>query len=267
VYGVRDVTRLLQLSRSTIRSLVAAGFVNPSRGARGKWQFSFQDLIVLRTAQALVEADVPARRITRSMRALRKRLPPAMPLSGLAVSAVGDTVVVRERGARWQAESGQYVLEFDADPASGQPRVIPRAPAVRSGQSWFDEAAALEASDPAGAIRAYRRAIDADPAFLDAPINLGRLLHDRGEREQAEEVYRAAIARCGGDPLLLFNLAVLLDDQSRRAEAVSVYEAALAADPDFADCHYNVALLYESLGRVKDAIRHMARYRVLRGRS
>ena len=262
-YGVHDVQRLLRLPRSTIRSLVHAGFVSPSRGERGAWRFSFQDLIVLRTAQALVEAHVPARRITRSMRELKRRLPEAMPLSGLAIGAVADKVVVREGGARWQADSGQYVLEFEADPASGAPRVIERA-APRSAQSWFEEAASLEGSDPEGAIRAYEQSIAADAAFVDAPVNLGRLLHDRGELVHAERVYRDAMNTCGGDPLLLFNLGVLMEDIGRREEAADAYAAAVVADPDLADAHYNLALLSEALERPQDAIRHMARYRVLR---
>ena len=264
-YGVHDVQRLLRLPRSTIRSLVQAGFVTPSRGARGAWRFSFQDLIVLRTAQALVDANVPARRITRSIRELKKRLPDAMPLSGLAIGAVADRVVVREGGARWQAESGQYLLEFEADPANGAPRVIERRP-PRDAQSWFDEAAALETSDADAAIHAYEQAIAADPGFADAPINLGRLLHDRGDVARAERVYRHAAIACAGDAMLLYNLAVLLDDQHRSAEAVEAYEAVLVADPDFADAHYNLALVYEALGRAQDAIRHMARYRVLMGK-
>ena len=58
-YGVNDVERLLHLSKSTLRALVNAGFVSPAGGARKTWRFTFQDLIVLRTAQALVEANVP----------------------------------------------------------------------------------------------------------------------------------------------------------------------------------------------------------------
>jgi tetratricopeptide (TPR) repeat protein len=42
-----------------------------------------------------------------------------------------------------------------------------------------------------------------------------------------------------------------------------MYERALRLDPAFADCHYNVALLYEALGKPRDAIRHMAEYRRL----
>ena len=64
-YGVRDVEKLLRLPRSAIRALIGAGFVSPARGPRGAWRFSFQDLILLRTAQALADAKVPQRRRTR----------------------------------------------------------------------------------------------------------------------------------------------------------------------------------------------------------
>ena len=33
-YSVRDVERVLQLSRSTIQGLIDGGFVKPARGAR-----------------------------------------------------------------------------------------------------------------------------------------------------------------------------------------------------------------------------------------
>src|SRR5437868_12959262 len=109
-YGVRDVEKLLRLPRRTLRALVDAGFVSPARGPRNAWQFSFQDLIVLRTAQALAAAKVPPRRIARSMRQLRQHLPESMPLSGLSIAAEADRVVVREGHSRWQADSGQYLL-------------------------------------------------------------------------------------------------------------------------------------------------------------
>ena len=268
-YGVRDVEKLLRLSRSTIRSLIAAGFVAPARGPRGAWQFTFQDLIVLRTAQALADAKVPPRRITRSMRELRRHLPESMPLSGLRIGAVADHVVVREGGSQWQAESGQYLLEFEGDPADGSLCVIARPPAVEPAggeEDWLVRGMELEATDAAAASVAYERAIEADPSCLDAYVNLGRLLHEGKRLARAETVYREALRQCGEDGVLHYNLGVLLDDLGRGSEAVSHYEAALRADPDLADCHYNLALLCERLGRPKDAIRHMARYRVLTGK-
>ena len=264
-YGVRDVEKLLRLPQRTLRALVAAGFVTPTRGPRNALRFSFQDLIVLRTAQALVDANVPPRRITQSLKALRKRLPESMPLSGLRIRAVGDRVVVSERDGRWQADSGQYLLAFEGDPSAGALGVIEAKPqsVLSQTNNWFEQAVALEHTDAEAARVAYERAIAAEPARADARLNLGRLLHDAGKLGQAERIYREALQLGSRDPLLHFNLGVLLEDMQRKAEAMQAYEAALREDPDLADSHYNLALLYEESGRAKDAIRHMARYRKL----
>jgi tetratricopeptide (TPR) repeat protein len=264
-YGVSDVERMLRLPRSTIRALASAGFVTPVRGPRNTLLFSFQDLIVLRTAQALANAQVPAKRITRSLKELRRQLPDTMPLSGLSISAVGEQVVVRDGTGHRQVESGQYLLAFEGDPADGSLSVIERAPptAPASRQDWFARGAALEAEDTEAAIGAYRNAIAIAPQRPDARINLGRLLHEVGRRQDAERVYREAIEACGRDPLLLYNLGVLLDDMGRKSEAIEAYKAALRGDPAMADSHYNLGLLYEKLGKGKEAIRHMAEYRRL----
>jgi|SRR6185503_12327173 len=268
-YGVREVEKLLRLPRSTIRALIDAGFVSPSRGPRKAWRFSFQDLIVLRTAQALVAAKVPAKRITRSVRELRRHLPDAMPLSGLSICAVADRVVVKEGASRWQAESGQYLLAFEGDPANGSLSVMERkiaAPkAAASAHEWFDRGIELEETDAQAALQAYGEAIAADPKLVDAHVNRGWLLHEAGRLQEAEEAYRAAITACGTEPLLLYNLGVLLVDMERKKEAVEVYESALHVNPGFADCHYNLALLCEELDMPREAIRHMAQYRKLTG--
>jgi tetratricopeptide (TPR) repeat protein len=264
-YGVRDVERLLGVSRATVRALVDAGFVAPSRGARNSWRFSFRDLIVLRTAKALADAHVPQRRITKSVRELHRRLPETMPLSGLAIGAVADRVVVREGRTRWQADSGQYLLAFEGDPADGSLTVIERTPPAKTEPEadWLAEGIALEASDPERAMDAYRKAIAADASSLDARINLGLLLHEAKRLPEAGRVYTDALNACGPDPMLLYNLGVLLEDMGSLDEAGRAYRAAVWADPHMADAHYNLALLCGRLGQSKDAIRHMSQYRRL----
>ncbi len=265
-YGVRDVEKLLRLPRSTIRSLIDAGFVSPARGPRNAWRFSFQDLIVLRAARALAVANVPHKRITKSLKELRRHLPQSMPLSGLSICAVADQVVVKEGSSRWQAESRQYLLAFESD-VDGSISVIEEANPEpdADAESHFADGSALENEDAQAAVQAYEHAVAADPTLLDAHINLGRLLHESGRHGHAERVYRNAIKTCGNEALLLYNLGVLLDDMGRKTDAMQAYESALRADPALADCHYNVALLYEELKKPKDAIRHMAQYRRLIG--
>jgi tetratricopeptide (TPR) repeat protein len=63
--------------------------------------------------------------------------------------------------------------------------------------------------------------------------------------------------------LLLYNQGVLLEDLGDAGAAVRAYQSALEEDPDFADCHYNLARLYESLGKAQHAIRHLGQYRRL----
>ena len=241
-YGVRDIERLLGMPAATLRALVTAGFVTPARGARRAMLFSFQDLIVLRAAQSLVAARIPQRRIMRSLRELRRQLPESMPLSGLSISAVGDQVVVRDGAARWQAESGQYLLAFEVTAEIG-----PRPSAAIAAAGATSEAAAGATTEEA----------------LDQLIDRALGLHEAGHHAEAESAYRAAIATHGEDSALLYNLALLLEDTGREAEAASSYEAALRVDPDFADAHYNLALLCEKLGRGQEAIRHLSRYRKL----
>jgi tetratricopeptide (TPR) repeat protein len=271
-YSVRDVERLLGLSRSTLRGLIAVGFVTPTRGARREYRFSFQDLIVLRTAKALIEAKVSRRRIKRSLEDLRRLLPEAVPLSGLSINAVGDRVVVRDGNTHWQVDDGQYLLALDVTVEGGELRVVehkppePEPPAAEARdvlEDWFEKALELEGDDPRGAQHAYEQAVRADPSNSAAWINWGRLLHERGVTREAERVYRRAVSECGPEPLLLFNLGVLLEDLGRAAQALEAYQAAIGEDPTLADCHYNLARLYESMGKPQHAIRHLGQYRRL----
>jgi tetratricopeptide (TPR) repeat protein len=264
-YSVRDVEKLVHLPRRRIRSLVEAGFVSPARGPRNAWRFSFQDLIVLRNAQALAAAKVPRKRITDSMKELRRRFPESTHLSLLNISADPDGLVVKEGNRRWRAESGQYLLGFESHPAQGSLSSLDRENAAppEGADDWFERGVALESADPDAAIDAYERAVAADPGLLKARINLGCLLHEKGRLEKAEGVYRDALLAHGDDPVLLFDIGVLLDDRGRQLEAAEAYGAALRRDPAFADCHFNLALLCERLGRPKDAIQHLAAYRRL----
>jgi tetratricopeptide (TPR) repeat protein len=273
-YSVSDVERLLQLSRSTIRGLIDVGFVTPERGARREYLFSFRDLIVLRAARTLIQAKVPRKRIRRSLEDLRRRLPETMPLSGLSICAVGDRVVVRDGGTRWQADDGQYLLGLDVVLENGVLHMIERSPPAaqaakdrrdepKTAEQWFAEALELESADPSAARGAYEHAVQADPRHIASWINWGRLLHEQGATREADQVYRRALDECGPDSVLMFNRGVLLEDLGKTGAALEAYQAAIEEDPHLADCHYNLARLYEVLGKPQHAIRHLGQYRRL----
>ena len=74
-YTTRDVAKLLGLSEAQVRSQARVGYLAPDRGPHNAYRFSFQDLVLLRTARALSEARIAPRRIRRALRALTLELP------------------------------------------------------------------------------------------------------------------------------------------------------------------------------------------------
>jgi tetratricopeptide (TPR) repeat protein len=272
-YGTGEVAGMLGLPPHRIRAFVKAGFLDPGRGPRGEYLFTFQDLVLLRTAAELTRQDVPPRRITQALARLRSRLPSDRPLSAVRIVAAGDEIVVHEGDEPpWNPRSSQFHIDFDVRELGGGavPRRLERSVAgdvpptepEHTAPDWYEAAIDLEAIDAGEAMAAYRRALAIDPAFDDARINLGRMLQERGEVTEAESCYRAVLAR-GEHGLAAFNLGVLLEESGRADEAIGTYERALRADPQLAEAHYNLARLFEERGDQTSAIRHFNGYRRL----
>lgn len=268
-FDSKDLKRLFGIPASQIRALIRAGHIHPVKKA-GRLSYSFQDLIVLRTAGTLRAAKIPAQKINRTLRQIRQSLPAALPLSGLSIFAIGDRIVVREGQALRESETGQYALALEVidkggdilliDRRGGEGETTASAPGDGAPEEHFEKALELEESDVQAAQAAYEACLAVDAQHVEARLNLGRLLHIGGRLSEAEEVYRGAVS---AEPLLLFNVAVLLEDLDREAEAMSTYREALALDPNFADAHFNLARLYERAGKPKDALRHLLAYRRL----
>ena len=269
-YAARDVSSLLGMSVGQIRLYVRAGFLVPRRGMRGEYRFSFQDLVLLRTAKALM-AQVPPRKVKRALLKLREQLPRGRDLTAVRITAEGDQIVVHDGRAAWIPESGQALLNFDVSELATEVAPLARkaAEAARSAEQeltaedWYVLGCDLEAGDPDQARDAYRRALELHPTHYDARVNLGRLLHEAGELRAAEAHYRMALASRPGDATAAFNLGVALEDLGRKPEALEAYERAIRADPACADAHYNLAHLSEQLGKARTALRHLHIYRKL----
>jgi tetratricopeptide (TPR) repeat protein len=282
-YSTREVAALLGFSQAQVRSCVRAGFVSPQAGARGELLFSFQDLVLLRTAKGLLAARIPRRRIRAALQQLHAQLPQGQPLTAVRISAHGQHVVARDGGDAWHPESGQTLLDFEVadlarEAAALAPRrlaeVAPRpvddpATAARAvpvaAADWYEQGIDLEEEDPAAAVAAYRAALELAPGMADAHLNLGRLLHEAGDPAGAETHYRQALTARPDDPLAAYNLGVALQDQHRLPAAADAYRQALAHDPELADAHFNLSGIYEAMGDKTAAFRHLRIYRKLAG--
>lgn len=270
-YSLRDLQAMLGMSKAVISGLIASGFVTPSRGKRREYRFSFQDVVLLRTAHGLQCAHIPARKILRSLRQLKATLPSELPLSGLRITAVGNEIAVRQGRTQWQADSGQLLMDFEVVAAGSTVAFLAKAPVEPAARAAANEDAGelfqrgvdLEARDPLAAEAAYRRAIVLAPDYVDAYLNLGVMLCDAGRCKDAVALYGEALRHQPDHALLHFNLAVALEDLHRVTDALASYDRCMALAPEFADAHYNAARLHERLGHATKAIRHYSEYRRL----
>ncbi len=267
-YRTQDVARILGLPEGEVRRFSRAGFVSPRRGPRNSLRFSFQDLVLLRAAADLVKARLSPARVRRALRQLRSRLPAGRSLASVQVTAEGDEIVVHDGGARWQAETGQGLLDFEVADVARRVAPLVRAAARRrsselDADAWYQWACDLEDGAPEESRRAYLKALQLDPRHPGAHLNLGRLLHEAGDLREAEVHYRFALQAPQHRAVGAFNLGVVLEDQGLLDEALFAYARAVEANPELADAHHNLAGLLQRLGRTADAIRHLNTYRRL----
>ncbi len=196
---------MLGLSRGVITGLIASGFVAPSRGPRNEYRFTFQDVVLLRTARraaggahpaaqdpalaAQAEGDAARRAAAhrpahhrRRQRRHRARRPLAM--AGRYRPA-GD-------GLRGRAGAGGSVdLPAAHAPARGDAAVRPTPPPGSAAARHSRRATGAPPRPPTGASLAL------DPTHADAYLNLGALLCEAGA---ATKRWRSTTRRCGSKP-------------------------------------------------------------------
>jgi len=268
-HTLRSIQEMLGLSRSAIAGLIANGFVSPSRGPRNEYRFSFRDVVLLRTAHQLQAADIPTRKIVRALQRLKATLPAELPLTGLRITAVGNTIAVRERDSQWEVESGQLLMDFEIAAARGSVSFVEhlRSEDPSLGHALADELFAqgedLETRDGEAAELAYRKALAFAPNHADAYLNLGAMLCESERHAEAVALYDEALAHCPREALLHFNRAVALEDLGQLTDALQSYERCLELDPALGDAHFNAARLHDHLGHKQEAIRHFSAYRRL----
>jgi tetratricopeptide (TPR) repeat protein len=269
-YSLRSLQSLLGVSRRVLSGLIDAGFVQPSRGRRNELRFTFRDVVLLRTAFQLQSAKIASRKILRALARLKAELPEELPLTGIRITAIGDSVVVKTGESQWDATSGQLLLDLEVVPLGGEVAFLDAAPRNVAGREkqageWFALAEQLTDTDVIGAEQAYKKVLELSPTpHYDACNNLGVLLCEVGMRyDEALSVFDRALEHFPEDALLHFNRAVALEELERYDAAVQAYERCIELNPTHADAHFNIARLSEIRGDKQGLLRHLSAYRRL----
>ena len=101
--------------------------------------------------------------------------------------------------------------------------------------------------------RLYRDVLREEPGNAIATHYLGMVAWHRGDRAEAERLMRAALAADAGVPDFHNNLGLLLRDTHRLDEAIACYRRTLEVDPRWLEAFNNLGLALEAAGRFEEA--------------
>ena len=265
-YTTKEVSELIGLQPYQIRHYVRRKLLNPSVGDRGEFRFSFQDVVILRSAKGLLDAQVPVRKAYRVLIKLQDRLERIKSLASVRVFADGERIVVRDRDLTWDAETGQGQLDFSVSELAGDVADIANKHLVSAqvndvldSEGWYNLGLDLEEVDSLRAPEAYHKAIQLDPKNAYAHVNLGRLMQLQGNFRLAKQHYEQALESADDHQLAFYNLGTIYDELNEVEKAAEYYELALTMP----DAHFNLSRISEIKGDEISAVRHMRLYREL----
>jgi tetratricopeptide (TPR) repeat protein len=219
-------------------------------------------------------------------------------------------------------DTGRWLFTGDTSSVSGQTKAIPNLPITVMAQAvasipvvaknapveniqphldasvrerWNDYGIGLLLQgDLKGALSAFRRVTEMDPAYADGPVNIARVLIQEGniaesipvlqkalaldpnlakahffmgsalktigEYDEALEHLEKAAAQYPRDRVVLDQIGRIQFLQRRFTEAVASFQRVLLVDPEDLQAHYNLMLCYRALGDTDRAARSEALY-------
>ena len=106
------------------------------------------------------------------------------------------------------------------------------------------------------AIRQLQEAIRLKPDHAKAHYNLGVVLDQRGQLDEAIRQFQEALRLKPGDAAAYSNLGAALGKKGQIDEAIRQFQTGLRLKPDYAEIHNNLGTALAMQGQVDEAIHH-----------
>ena len=283
LYDLAVVAELFGLEPARLRYWIQSGVLTPSTRKRGRYHYSFTDLIQVKAAAELLAAGVPSTRVRKLLIDLRDQLPSSLPAGAvLRITATRDEIAVSAAGtARFSETPGALICSFSTEqlaallerhlergaPVASEAAPLPVAERVTEPheqpsayQCFVQACQAEEVGRDDIAELYYERCLSAESGFAAALTNLGNLYHARGDVNGARRAYERALELEPEQVEARYNLANLLDDGGETELAIAELRRVVTRSPDFADAHFNLGVILARVGGVTQARRHFRRY-------
>jgi tetratricopeptide (TPR) repeat protein len=176
----------------------------------------------------------------------------------LALAGAGIATLL----GRFCGTPDQFVSRPETVPRSGNTIAFPRRQLVISSALWGVLLVLLgfltwrQTAEYHNLFALYTATLEKNPSCWMAHYNLGIVLSQQGEADQAIEHYRQAVALRPDYAEAHYNLGRLLVERGQLNDAIAHYERAAAINPADAEAQNNLGITLFGIGRADDAIAH-----------
>jgi len=262
-FSTRSAARILAVSPDRIRYWVKRQLISPTASSGRKYRFAFNDLLVMRLAKDLLRERRHLEPLQRSLRRMIDLVDPGRPVTALKLVNDDGRIVVSDNGMLIEVETGQLLFDFRADRPVGKVEESFGPARVRE---RFEEARRIAEEDPLKALTIYSELVGREPGNFEAHMRLATLLERESDLQGALRHLLGAAAIVPASAEVHHRLGLLYRKREEYQHSLRSFLRALDCDPTSVEAHRNAAELYESMGRKRDAQKHLnAIHRLIKG--
>lgn len=119
--------------------------------------------------------------------------------------------------------------------------------------------AAYESGDPAGGVTAFEKAVELDPTYFKAIVNLALMYDEMQNYPKAIEVFEQARALQPENPEVWSHLGNTYYAQRKYPKAMELYRKALVFQPDAPHALYSMGVAFADAGLFREAVNYWSR--------
>jgi tetratricopeptide (TPR) repeat protein len=259
-FTLNQASKMLGISSRRLRHWEKIQFVGRSiHNDQGEF-YSFQDLVSLRAAAALISGGISLQQVIKSIELIKKKFPEIKSISELKFFSHNQTLMMRYNGLSFDPVNGQLLMSFEDHHVA--PATNFKAPKKeRNHLFWFEYGLRYDIEGKWQlAVKAYRKALQLEPMLADCWNNLATIYYRVGKKKKAIRYYLNALKINSSYKLAYYNLGNIFEELKKFRTAVKMYLRAIELDPEYYDAHYNLALVYDKIHAYAEACHHWEVY-------